>query len=77
MLIYHITFISNTYENGVGVIKVIMLVSFFDYVVDSNNRVARGDNRFKVKNKYELIYVMKDRKNISGLCYYRVNIDFF
>ena len=43
------------YENGIGIIKVIMLVSFFDYVVDANNRVLRGDNRYRVKNKYEYI----------------------
>ena len=56
------------YENGVATIKVIMLISFFDYVIDANNKVIRGDNRYRVKNKYELIYIMKERKNMDGVC---------
>ena len=56
------------YDNGTAVIKVIMLTSFFDYVVDNNNHVIRGNNRYRVKNKYELTYIMKERKDISKKC---------
>ena len=38
---------------------------FNDYVVDNNNHVVRGNNRYRVKNKYELTYIMKERKDIS------------
>lgn len=55
-------------ENGISTIKVILMISFFDYVVDQNNRIVRGNNRYRVKNKYELIYVMKNKKSISGKC---------
>lgn len=43
-------------------IKVILLVSFYDYVVDKDNKVVRGTSKNKVKNVYELTFIKSDKK---------------
>ena len=37
-----------------------MNISFFDYVTNNENKVLRGNNRFRVKNKYRLTYSRND-----------------
>jgi uncharacterized protein (UPF0212 family) len=37
-----------------------MNISFFDYVTNDANKVLRGNNRYRVKNKYRLTYSRND-----------------
>ena len=46
-----------------------LIVSFYDYVVDANNNVVRGNKSRKLTNHYELTYICsKNVKNKSNKC---------
>lgn len=48
--------------------KVILKVSFYDYVVDSNNTILRGNKNFKVNMTYELTFVSTINKKETANC---------
>jgi len=46
-----------------------LIVSFYDYLVDSNNNVVRGTKSRKLTNHYELTFICsKAKKNKSNKC---------
>lgn len=46
-----------------------LIVSFYDYLVDSNNNVVRGTKSRKLTNHYELTFICsKSKKNKSNKC---------
>lgn len=53
-------------ENGIIYYKVDLLVSFYDYIVDSNNNITRGTNSSLVYMHYNLNYISS--KNSVDRC---------
>ena len=51
-------YVVNKYEmNGLEVITIVLDVDFFDYIVDANDQVVRGNKYNKVRNGYRLTFV--------------------
>lgn len=44
-------------ENNIETATVIMTVNCYDYIVDSQNKVVRGNNKNKIEITYELTYI--------------------
>ena len=59
--------ITNVSEKSDGImIEVLMTVSFYDYVIDTNtNRVTRGSDRRKITNNYKLVFLKGTSKKIK------------
>lgn len=55
-------------SNNQITMKVVLEVSFFDYVVDTNNNVLRGNKNHKVSVTYELTFVSTINKKETKNC---------
>lgn len=63
------SYISNIYiQNGVETIDLILTTNFYDYVVDSNQRVVRGSDKFKLEITYKLTFVKIVGANDNNFC---------
>ena len=52
----------------VDTIEVILSISFFDYVIDKDENVVRGNNKHKVHNTYKLTFSRKVGKKKLNTC---------
>ena len=56
------------YTNDSFTIKVELIVSFFDFVVNKNNQIMRGTNNRKNTNHYELTFISTRNHNNQNKC---------
>lgn len=55
-------------SNDKVTMKVMLAVSFYDYVVDANNKVLRGNKNHKVSVTYELTFISTINKKETKNC---------
>ncbi len=69
---YDIDITEFEYNNNKLTIKVELIVSFYDYVVNNKNKIMRGRDDVKITNHYELTFIssvsQKDRPNKCPNC---------
>lgn len=64
-------------ENNIETATVIMTVNCYDYIVDSQNKVVRGNNKNKIEITYELTYIKSvgEKVNKCPNCGAEINDD--
>lgn len=64
-------------ENNIETAKVIMTVNCYDYIVDSQNKVVRGNDKNKIEITYELTYIKSvgEKVNKCPNCGAEINDD--
>lgn len=63
------SYISNIYkENNIETVDIILTTNFYDYVVDSNNKVVRGSDKFKLEITYKLTFVKTLTQKDNNFC---------
>ena len=64
-------------ENNIETATVIMIVNCYDYIVDSQNKVVRGNDKNKIEITYELTYIKSvgEKVNKCPNCGAEINDD--
>lgn len=52
------SYVSNVYiQNNIETIDFVLTTNFYDYVVDTNNKIVRGSDKFKLEITYHLTFI--------------------